>query len=42
MFVGTLPNHGTNCVVSHGQENGPSIARANYRNDFLGCRSYAV
>jgi hypothetical protein len=42
MFVGTLPGHGTNCVVSHGQESGPSIARSNYRSDYKYARTYPI
>jgi Putative peptidoglycan binding domain len=42
MFVGTLPGHGPNCVVSHGQENGPRIARANYRDYYHSTRTYPI
>jgi hypothetical protein len=42
MFVGTLPGHGPDCIVSHGQENGPRIAHVNYRKDYVGSRVYAL
>jgi hypothetical protein len=42
VFVGTLPGHGPDCIVSHGQENGPRIAHVNYRTDYVGSRVYPV